>query len=83
MESWVVTLRQASDPTSRSLLEEFVRLGELAHRLVKPLCQVKQAYDLLDWRRGRKYCLGVWGLGFRVQGLGSRVYRVQGLGFRV
>ena len=54
MESWVVTLRQAADPTSRNLLEEFVRLGELAHRLIKPLCQVKQVYDLLDWRKGRR-----------------------------
>ena len=59
MESWVVTLRQAEDPTSRNLLEEFVRLGELVHRLIKPLCQVKQVYDLLDWRKGRKYCLSL------------------------
>ena len=55
----MVTLRQASDPTSRNLLEEFVRLGELAHRLIKPLCQVKQVYDLLDWRKGRRYCLSL------------------------
>ena len=55
VESWIVTLRQAGDANSRSLIEEFVRFGELAHRLV----QVKQIYDLLDWRKGRRYCLSL------------------------
>ena len=59
VESWIVTLRQAGDANSRSLIEEFVRFGELAHRLVQPLCQVKQIYDLLDWRKGRRYCLSL------------------------
>ena len=59
VESWIVTLRQAGDANSRSLLEEFVRFGELAHRLVQPLCQVKQIYDLLDWRKGRRFCLSL------------------------
>ena len=59
VESWIVTLRQAGDANSRSLLEEFVRFGELAHRLIQPLCQVKQIYDLLDWRKGRRFCLSL------------------------
>ena len=59
VESWIVTLRQAGDANSRSLIGEFVRFGELAHRLVQPLCQVKQIYDLLDWRKGRRYCLSL------------------------
>ena len=59
VESWIVTLRQAGDANSRSLIEEFVRFGELAHRLVRPLCQVKQIYDLLDWRKGRRFCLSL------------------------
>ena len=41
------------------MIEEFVRFGELAHRLVQPLCQVKQIYDLLDWRKGRRFCLSL------------------------
>ena len=61
VESWIVTLRQAGDANSRSLLEEFVRFGELAHRLIQPLCQVKQIYDLLDWRKGRRFCLSFAG----------------------
>ena len=59
VESWIVTLRQAGDANSRSLIKEFVRFGELAHRLVRPLCQVKQIYDLLDWRKGRRFCLSL------------------------